>query len=99
MTNWLPIGSYRQTTTGLTAQCWSIRHATLSPNMTTDAENPLSALMRPDDPFGRMLYRVATVLAVFGGLTLLVIVSINFVSILGRFLFSSPLLGDFELVE
>lgn len=67
--------------------------------MTTETEIPLSEPMRPNDPFGRILYRVATVLAVFGGLTLLIIVSINFVSILGRFLFSSPLLGDFELVE
>jgi TRAP-type C4-dicarboxylate transport system permease small subunit len=39
------------------------------------------------------------ILALFGGVTLLVIVTISFSSILGRFLFSSPLLGDFELVE
>ena len=37
--------------------------------------------------------------ALFGGLALLVIVSISFLSILGRVLFSSPLVGDFELVE
>ncbi|MCR9057562.1 MAG: TRAP transporter small permease [Rhodobacteraceae bacterium] len=54
---------------------------------------------RPIDPVGRMLERVAVVLAGLGGIVLLVIVSISFVSIIGRFLFSSPLLGDFELVE
>jgi len=55
--------------------------------------------IRPDDMFGRILLSLANVLAVFGGLVLLTIVSINFVSIIGRVLFSSPLLGDFELVE
>ena len=53
----------------------------------------------PDDFFGHFLDRAAVWLAVFGGLVLIVIVSINFLSILGRFLFSSPLVGDFELVE
>ncbi len=54
---------------------------------------------RPNDLFGRFLDSLAVYLAVFGGLVLIVIVSINFFSILGRFLFSSPLVGDFELVE
>jgi TRAP-type C4-dicarboxylate transport system permease small subunit len=64
--------------------------------MTTE---PGSDLARPNDMFGRALHRLAVLLAVFGGITLLVIVTISFTSILGRFLFSSPLLGDFELVE
>ena len=59
----------------------------------------LHATTRPKDIFGRFLYRVALGLAVFGGLTLVVIAAVSFLSILGRFLFSSPLLGDFELVE
>jgi len=54
---------------------------------------------RPNGLFGRFLAWVAVCLAVFGGLVLIVIVSISFLSILGRFLFSSPLVGDFELVE
>lgn len=57
------------------------------------------ALSRPSDQFGWFLHQVATALATFGGFTLLIIVCISFVSILGRFIFSSPLLGDFELVE
>jgi len=42
---------------------------------------------------------LAKAFALFGGLALLVIVGISFLSILGRVLFSSPLVGDFELVE
>ncbi len=55
--------------------------------------------MRPNQLFGRILLMLAKAFALFGGLVLLVIVGINFLSIIGRFLFSSPLVGDFELVE
>lgn len=55
--------------------------------------------IRPDNRFGRILLALANILALFGGIVLLVIVSVSFLSILGRFLFSTPLLGDFELVE
>lgn len=55
--------------------------------------------IRPRGPFGRILFALATGFAVFGGLVLIVIVGINFVSILGRYFFSSPLVGDFELVK
>ena len=54
---------------------------------------------RPGGRLGRALNIVALALAIFGGTVLLVIVAINFISIVGRFLFSSPLIGDFELVE
>ena len=54
---------------------------------------------RPGGPLGRVLNTVAIALAIFGGLVLIAIVAINFLSIVGRFLFSSPLVGDFELVE
>lgn len=70
--------------------------------MTNDPNRSESASghsIRPNDPFGRMLERISVVLAGLGGVVLLVIVSISFVSIIGRFLFSSPLLGDYELVE
>jgi TRAP-type C4-dicarboxylate transport system permease small subunit len=55
--------------------------------------------IRPSIKFGRILLMLAKAFALFGGVVLLIIVSISFLSILGRFLFSSPLLGDFELVE
>ncbi|MGI9400368.1 MAG: TRAP transporter small permease [Rhizobiaceae bacterium] len=55
--------------------------------------------MRPEDHFGRILLTLAKLFAIFGGIVLLVIVAVNFLSILGRFFFSSPLVGDFELVK
>ncbi|MEM7465150.1 MAG: TRAP transporter small permease [Pseudomonadota bacterium] len=55
--------------------------------------------MRPEGFFGRILMMLAKLFAIFGGLVLLIIVAVNFLSILGRFLFSSPLVGDFELVK
>ncbi len=68
--------------------------------MRTDADIAVSEEnARPSDLFGRVLHQVALALAIFGGLVLLVIVGINSLSIAGRFLFSSPLVGDFELVE
>lgn len=81
------------------AQHWLKPRAVLWRNMPTDQISDMDAPSRPKDIFGRVLYRVALGLAVFGGLTLVVIVAVSFLSILGRFLFSSPLLGDFELVE
>ena len=55
--------------------------------------------IRSNDKFGRILLYLSTFLSIFGGCVLIVIVIINVFSILGRVLFSSPLLGDFELVE
>ena len=54
---------------------------------------------RSIDKIGRALFFISFLLAFFGGLTLLVMVCVNVISIFGRVLFSSPLLGDFELVE
>ena len=54
---------------------------------------------RPNDIFGRFLLRLVTYLAICGGLVLVVIVLINFISIAGRTIFGKPLTGDFELVE
>lgn len=68
--------------------------------MSNKAELPSGEFdMRPNDPFGRILFTMAKALAVFGGLVLLVIVFINFLSIIGRYAFSTPLVGDFELVQ
>ena len=54
---------------------------------------------RPNDIFGRFLLKLVTYLAICGGIALVVIVVINFISITGRTLFGKPLTGDFELVE
>ena len=67
--------------------------------MKTEENNLYEKWERPDDFFGCFLDCIAVCLAVFGGLILIAIVSVNSFSILGRFLFSSPLVGDFELVE
>ena len=54
---------------------------------------------RPKDNFGRFLYNLAYILALFGGMTLVIVILINVISILNRIIFLNPLVGDFELVE
>ena len=62
--------------------------------------NPIDELTeRPNDKFGRFLYDTAYILAILGGLILVIVILINFVSILSRIIFLNPLVGDFELVE
>ena len=55
--------------------------------------------IRPDNEFGRILNKISRFFAIFGGLVLLIAALISIFSIFGRVVFSSPLLGDFELVE
>ena len=55
--------------------------------------------IRPDNEFGRILNTISKFFALFGGLVLLIAALISIFSIFGRVVFSSPLLGDFELVE
>ena len=55
--------------------------------------------IRPDNMFGRILNNTTRGFAIFGGFTLLTAALISIFSIFGRVIFSSPLLGDFELVE
>ena len=55
--------------------------------------------IRPDNEFGRILNTISKFFALFGGLVLLIAALISIFSIFGRAVFSSPLLGDFELVE
>ena len=55
--------------------------------------------IRPDNEFGRVLNKTSKFFAIFGGLVLLIAVLISVFSIFGRVVLSSPLLGDFELVE
>lgn len=61
--------------------------------------NFLAIEIRPDNKFGRILNKIARFLAIFGGFVLLTAALISLLSIFGRVVFSSPILGDFELVE
>ena len=53
---------------------------------------------RPTDPVGRLLYRIARALAIFGGVILSAMALMTTVSIAGRAAFSEPVRGDFEIV-
>lgn len=48
---------------------------------------------------GRALHNSARSLAVVGGLMLLAMILLSVVTVLGRWLFASPIPGDFELVQ
>ena len=53
---------------------------------------------RPTDSVGRFLYVVTRWLAVFGGLLFTAMAIMMTASVLGRWLFATPVKGDFELV-
>jgi TRAP-type C4-dicarboxylate transport system permease small subunit len=53
---------------------------------------------RPADPVGRVLYRISATLAALGGLILSAMAVLTTASVGGRWLFSEPIRGDFELV-
>ena len=59
----------------------------------------ISSKIRPDNQFGRILNLISRYFAIFGGFILLTAALISIFSIFGRVVFSSPILGDFELVE
>ena len=66
----------------------------------SSSTNPIDELTeRPNDKFGRFLYDLAYILANLGGIILVIVILINFISILSRIIFLNPLVGDFELVE
>ena len=66
----------------------------------SSSNNPIDELTeRPDDKFGGFLYDLAYILAILGGIILVIVILINFISILSRIIFLNPLVGDFELVE
>ena len=48
---------------------------------------------------GRALHRVATGVALLGGLVLFALTLLTVISVVGRAVFSAPIPGDFELVE
>jgi len=53
---------------------------------------------RPRDPFGRALHGLANILAILGGLLSCGMAAIVTVSVAGRYLFSKPIPGDYDLV-
>jgi TRAP-type C4-dicarboxylate transport system permease small subunit len=53
---------------------------------------------RPADPVGRVLYRVSDGLAVVGGFLCCVMAVLVTVSVTGRYLFASPVPGDYDLL-
>ena len=53
---------------------------------------------RPTDPVGRVLYSIARVLAICGGIVLSAMAILTTVSVFGRYLFNQPVRGDFEIV-
>jgi TRAP-type C4-dicarboxylate transport system permease small subunit len=53
---------------------------------------------RPIDPIGRPLYFIATVLAVLGGLLSCAMAAVVTISVAGRYLFSAPINGDYDIV-
>jgi TRAP-type C4-dicarboxylate transport system permease small subunit len=52
---------------------------------------------RPTDPVGRLLYRLADMLAVIGGLLCFGMALMVTVSVTGRYLFAAPVPGDYDL--
>lgn len=57
-----------------------------------------SAMTRPTDPVGRLLFKTAAALAVFGGGLCCAMATIVTVSVAGRYLFSAPIPGDYDLI-
>jgi TRAP-type C4-dicarboxylate transport system permease small subunit len=61
------------------------------------AENA-GAPVVPTDAFGRLLFAIARALAILGGVLACVIAAMVTVSVTGRYLFSAPIPGDYDLV-
>ena len=61
------------------------------------AEN-VKEVVRPTDPIGRALFRISSVLAVIGGLLCCLTAVMVTVSVTGRYLFSAPVPGDWDLI-
>lgn len=59
---------------------------------------PAQGMARPTDPVGRVLFKVSKALAVFGGMLCCVIAAMVTVSVTGRYLFSAPIPGDYDIV-
>jgi len=57
-----------------------------------------SELARPVDPIGRALFFCSYLFVLLGGLMMSAITVMTVISVLGRYLISMPISGDFELV-
>lgn len=64
-----------------------------------ESELEASAWAKPTDLLGRFLYAVSVGLALVGAAILFMVCAISAYSVLGRWLFSEPVLGDVELVQ
>ena len=53
----------------------------------------------PEQSIGRALHFISYLFAILGGFIMMALVVMTVVSVLGRWLFSAPIFGDFELVE
>ena len=62
-------------------------------------DETLTAPRRPADPFGRWLYRTSERFALAGGAIFVGIAMMSVASITSRALFSTPIQGDYELVQ
>ena len=59
---------------------------------------PNEVAARPIDPIGRPLHFIATMLAILGGLLSCAMAAVVTVSVAGRYLFSAPINGDYDIV-
>ena len=53
---------------------------------------------RPADPVGRVLFDVSRVLALLGGFLCCLMAALVTVSVTGRYLYSAPIRGDYDLI-
>lgn len=60
---------------------------------------PLTLKRAPSDPVGRVLYAISRRVAIAGGILLVAVTVMSLVSIVGRWLASAPVPGDYELVQ
>lgn len=90
------------------AQLWCVKHANCWPNTRTERKGSHAGMSntQPEPnipskslgPIGVFLYKCANAFALLGGLILSGLVVMVVLSVLGRWLFSSPIFGDFEMV-
>ena len=59
---------------------------------------PADVTARPTDPAGRALHNIANVLAIFGGVLSCAMAAVVTISVFGRYAFSAPINGDYDIV-
>lgn len=67
--------------------------------LTSEPEVKTDDFVKPTDPIGRFLYGWSVLSALGGAFVLFLICILSTYSVIGRWLFSSPVLGDVELVQ